>query len=177
MPNSPAIAIRRATDDDFPAIWPIFRTVVAAGETYVFAPDTSEAEARRLWLELPLATYVAIGRDRANGGDRVVGTYYLKPNQPGLGAHVANAGYMVAPEARGRGIGRAMGEHSLAEARRLGFLAMQFNFVVATNAPALALWRSLGFAIAGTLPKAFRHPQLGFADAHVMYRWLDDGGS
>src|SRR6185436_9453208 len=96
---------------------------------------------------------------------------YVKPNQPGRGAHVANAGFMVAPEARGRGVGRELGEHAIAEARRLGFRAMQFNFVVSTN-PAVRVWRALGFAVVGTLPGAFRHPERGFVDVYVMFREL-----
>ena len=112
------------------------------------------------------ATYVTL----VDG--HVMGSYFLTPNQPGLGAHVCNAGYMVARRARGQGVGRAMGEHSLAEARRLGYRAMQFNIVVTTNAYAVSLWKSLGFHVVGTLPEAFRHSQHGFVDALVMYRSL-----
>jgi len=101
-----------------------------------------------------------------------VGTYILKPNQPALGSHVANAAFMVLPAARGSGVGRRMGEHCLAEARRLEFRAMQFNFMVSTNEAAVRLWQQLGFQIVGTLPEAFRHSQLGFVDAYVMFRML-----
>jgi ribosomal protein S18 acetylase RimI-like enzyme len=101
-----------------------------------------------------------------------VGTYILKPNQPALGSHVANAAFMVLPAARGSGVGRGMGEHCLAEGRRLGFRAMQFNFVVSTNEAAVRLWQQLGFHIVGTLAEAFRHSQLGFVDAYVMFRML-----
>jgi ribosomal protein S18 acetylase RimI-like enzyme len=104
--------------------------------------------------------------------ERILGTYILKANQPGLGSHVANAGFMVAPSAQGRGIGRTMGEHCLREAQRLGFRAMQFNFVVSTNETALRLWKDLGFSIVGRLPGAFRHAQEGFVDVYVMYRRL-----
>jgi GNAT superfamily N-acetyltransferase len=110
----------------------------------------------------------------AEEGNRIVGTYILRANQPGAGGHVANAAYMVAPAAQGRGFGRAMGEHSLGEARRLGFRAMQFNFVVSTNESALHLWQQLGFKIVGTLPAAFRHPTKGYVDALVMFRSLID---
>jgi ribosomal protein S18 acetylase RimI-like enzyme len=102
----------------------------------------------------------------------IVGTYILRPNQSGGGSHVANAAFMVAPEARGQGIGRAMGEHCLSEARRLGFRAMQFNFVVSTNQSAVRLWQQLGFKIVGTLSGAFRHPERGYIDVYVMYRSL-----
>lgn len=108
----------------------------------------------------------------AEADGRVVGTYVLKPNQPALGSHVANASFMVSPVARGSGVGRSMGEHSLAEARRLGFRAMQFNFVVSTNEAAVRLWQRLGFGIVGTLPGAFRHARLGFVDAYVMFQEL-----
>ena len=103
----------------------------------------------------------------------VCGSYYLKPNQQGGGAHVANAGYMVSPVARGHHVGRLMAEHSLSEARRIGFRAMQFNFVVSTNESAIHLWKEFGFEIVGTLPGAFRHPQKGYVDVYVMFRSLD----
>lgn len=160
------LTIRPARDADWPAIWPIFAAVVAGGDTYAFAPDTTEAEARRLWMGPGLATYVA----EADG--EVVGTYILKANQPGLGAHVANAGYMVRSGAEGRGVGAAMCEHSLAEARAAGYQAMQFNFVASTNERAVALWRRLGFAVVGTVPRAFRHRERGLVDVYVMHRFL-----
>ena len=168
MPDAPhaPVRVRRAADADWPAIWAIFRAVVAAGDTYTYAPDTPEADARRLWTGPGLATYVA------ERGGEVVGTYVLRPNQPGLGAHVANAGYMVRPGAFGGGVGTAMGEHSLAEARAAGFRAMQFNAVVSTNARAVALWRRLGFEVVGTVPGGFCHRDLGYVDLLVMYRRL-----
>jgi L-amino acid N-acyltransferase YncA len=160
------LVIRRAEEADWDAIWPIFSAVVARGDTYAYAPDTPEAEARRLWMGPGMATYVA------ERGGAAVGSYALKANQPGLGAHVANAGYMVRPGEFGRGVGAAMGKHSLAEARAAGYLAMQFNFVVSTNERAIALWRRLGFAVVGTVPGAFRHRELGYVDVHVMHRRL-----
>ena len=102
----------------------------------------------------------------------MVGTFILRPNRPGLGSHIANASFMVSPQARGLGVGRAMGEHCLAEARRLGYRAMQFNFVVSTNDSAVGLWKQLGFRIVGRLPGAFRHATKGFVDAYVMFRDL-----
>ena len=144
----------------------MFHDIVGRGDTYSFAPDTDEEEARRLWITEPQAAYVAVD------AGHVLGSYYLKPNQPGLGAHVCNAGFMTVAEARGRGIGRAMGVHSMDEARRLGFLGMQFNFVASTNRGAIALWKDLGFEIVGTVPGAFRHPADGFVDVHVMYQRL-----
>lgn len=160
------LTIRPATPDDHDAIWSIFHAVVATGTTYAFTPDTDRNEALRLWVTMPNATYVA----EQDGS--IVGTYFIKTNQPGLGAHVCNAGYMVAPTARRMGIGRAMGIHSLDEARRLGYRAMQFNFVVATNHGAIKLWQSLGFAIVGTIPQAFWHAEQGYTDIHVMHRLL-----
>src|SRR5436190_15809370 len=141
--------IRPATRDDDDAIWSIFHAVVAPGDTYVFEPEMARDEALSYWFQPDTHTYVA------EHDGRVVGTYILKPNQPGLGSHVANAAFMVSPSARGRRVGRRMGEHCLEEARRLGFRAMQFNFVISTNEAALRLWQELGFRIVGTLPGAF----------------------
>lgn len=158
---------RRVAEDDFDAVWSLFHEVVRQGETYAYAPDTERAEAHRIWMDAPAATYVAV----RNG--RVVGTYFIRQNQPSLGDHVCNAGYIVRSDVRGQGIGRAMCKHSLAQAKELGFLAMQFNLVVSTNAGAVDLWKSLGFSVVGVLPKAFRHAGLGLVDAVVMYRLLD----
>jgi ribosomal protein S18 acetylase RimI-like enzyme len=160
------LQIREASSADGGPIWEIFRAVVAGGDTYAFDPKISREEALAYWLHASNRCFVA------EGEDRVVGTYILKANQPGLGAHVANAAFMVSPDTRGLGVGRAMGEHSLAEARRLGFRAMQFNFVVSTNESAVRLWQRLGFKIVGTLPGAFQHSTRGFVDAYVMFRSL-----
>jgi len=159
--------LRLATKADEEAIWDIFRAVIVGGDTYAFAPDMSRGEAMAYWFGPGAHTYVA------ESERRIVGTYILKPNQPALGSHVANAGFMVPSSARGLGVGRAMGEHCLTEARRLGFRAMQFNFVVSTNEPAVHLWQQLGFRIVGTLPGAFRHSQRGFVDVYVMFRSLE----
>ena len=78
----------------------------------------------------------------------------------------------MSPTAQGQGLGRILVDHSLAQAEREGFLAMQFNYVVSTNAPAVKLYEKLGFDIVGTIPRAFRHRQLGLVDAYVMYRRL-----
>ena len=142
---------------------PVFR----AGETYAFDPAITEVEAHRVWVELPAATYVAV-----DDAGTLLGTYYIKPNQPGLGAHVCNCGYIVSAAARGQGIASRLCEHSQDEARRLGFRAMQFNLVVSTNTGAVRLWQQLGFSIVGTLPGAFKHPRLGYVDAYVMYKQL-----
>src|SRR6185295_2921854 len=146
--------------------WAIFQAVVRPGDTYAFSPDISRQDAMAWWMAPAAHAYVAVEHGA------VVGTYVVKPNQPGLGSHVANAAFMVAPSAQGRGIGRQMGEHCLSQARQLGFRAMQFNLVVATNEPAVALWKALGFDIVATLPGAFDHRQHGFVDAYVMYRVL-----
>jgi len=184
------LEIRQATEADHDAIWNIFHTVIAPGDTYAFDPKMSREEALAYWFRSDTYTYVA-EQDRQSVGEAVglprtaapsptveaherdiVGTYILRPNQPALGSHVANAAFMVAPNARGLGIGREMGEHCLSEARRLGFRAMQFNFVVSTNEGAIRLWKQLGFEIVGTLPGAFRHPQKGYVDVYVMFRSL-----
>jgi ribosomal protein S18 acetylase RimI-like enzyme len=160
------LQIRRARKEDCEAIWQIFHAVVAKGDTYAFDPNISRRNGLAYWLGPKTRCYVALS------ARKIVGSYILKANQPGLGSHVANAGFIVSPPARGRGIGRAMAEHCLHEARRLGFRAMQFNFVVATNRTALRLWKDLGFRIVGTLPGAFRHNRRGFVDVYVMYRRL-----
>ena len=162
------LQIRAATDSDHEAIWKIFHEVVATGDTYVFDPGTSRAEALAYWFRDDTHTYAA----EQNG--KVVGSYVLRPNRPGLGAHVSNASFIVPTNARGLGVGRAMGEHCLSEARRLGFRATQFNFVVSTNESAVHLWQQLGFKIVGTLPGAFRHSQKGYVDVYVMFRSLFD---
>jgi ribosomal protein S18 acetylase RimI-like enzyme len=160
------LTIRKAEKSDIDDIWAILHEIVSKGDTYAFPPETSGEEALEIWMERPNATYVA----ELDG--RVFGTYFIKPNQPGLGAHVCNCGYMVTEAARGQGVGTAMCLHSQVEARRMGFLAMQFNFVVSTNTGALRLWEKLGFNIVGTLPKAFNHKRFGLVDAHVMFKWL-----
>ena len=159
--------IRPYQETDWPSVWPILHTMFLAGDTYSFAPDSTEAEIHKFWIELPAATLVACSPE-----GRILGTYFIKPNQPGLGSHVCNCGYVVAPEAQGQGIASAMCEHSQAEAVAMGFRAMQFNFVVSTNERAVRLWQKLGFAIVGRLPGAFRHQQLGFVDALVMFKQL-----
>jgi len=158
--------IRAATDADFPAIWAIFRQVIAGGDTYVYGTDTTRAQARRLWTAPPAVVFVA------EQGGRVVGTYSLRRNQPGLGDHVANCGYMTDPQVRRQGVATALCEHSLETARARGFTAMQFNFVVASNTAAIRLWEKHGFGVIGRIPGAFRHRTDGPTDALVMYRAL-----
>ncbi len=159
--------IREATPADFDQIWPIFHEIVAGGETYAYPRDTTKDEAFKLWMELPRLTFVA------EEYGEVLGTYYLKTNQAGPGDHVCNCGYMVSSAARGRGLATAMCEHSQEVAKKLGYKAMQFNFVAASNEAAVKLWTGLGFATAGRLPNAFNHPSKGYVDALVMYKWLD----
>ena len=161
--------IRPATDADWPAIWPFFETIVRAGETYAYALDLDSDGGRAIWMAAPPArTVVAV--DEANGA--VLGSATMGPNRAGNGAHVATASFMVSPQARGHGTGRALGEHVIAWARAAGYRAIQFNAVVETNAPAVALWRSLGFVIVGTVPEAFRHPEHGYVGLHVMLKSL-----
>ena len=165
-PARPATVIRPATPADWPAIWAMFQVVAAGGDVFAYDAETTEAVARKLWAEPPAVTFVA-DRDGA-----VIGTYFVRPNQPGRGDHVANAGYIVAAEARGQGLASALCAHSLDTARQLGFRAMQFNFVVCTNTAAVRVWEKHGFAVVGRLPAAFRHTALGLVDALVMYRAL-----
>ncbi len=161
-------AIRPFDNDDWPRYWQLLQSVFGEGETYPYAADTSEAEAKKIWLDGKTGVYTAMD---AVGGE-FLGTYYIKPNQPGRGSHVCNCGYITSAAARGRGVASAMCEHSQQVALNSGFRAMQFNFVVASNEGAVRLWQKLGFEIIGTLPKVFEHPRLGFVDAHVMFKTL-----
>lgn len=167
QPTKP-MHIRTAERHDFDAIWPIFHEIAAAGETYAYPRDTSRAEAERLWLDVPRRTFVV------ERGGQLLGTYYIKTNQPGPGSHVCNCGYMVSPAARGQGIATRLCEHSQGVAVELGYKAMQFNFVASRNEGAVHLWKNLGFDVVGRLPRAFDHPVHGLIDALVMYKWLAD---
>jgi len=160
--------VRDATPEDWPAIWPFLRQIVATGETYAYDRDMTEEQARRLWMVGPPGhTVVAV-----DDGGAVVGTANMYANRPGPGAHVASASFMVDPARAGRGTGRALGESMLRWARERGFRAVQFNAVVETNERAVRLWQSLGFAVIGTVPEAFAHPTHGYVGLHVMHRFL-----
>ena len=158
--------IREAAPGDADAIWAILEPIIRTGETYTLPREMDRATALACWHSPTHEVFVA----EADG--EIVGTYILRANQQGGGAHVANCGYMTAPHATGRGVARAMCADSLERARERGFRAMQFNFVVSTNERAVRLWQSFGFEIVGRLPKAFAHPKLGFVDAYIMYRLL-----
>jgi len=157
---------REASEKNFDEIWPIFHEIVAVGDTYAYSQDTNKEQALNIWLKTPRKTFVF----EENG--KILGTYYLKTNQAGPGSHVCNCGYMVSSKARGRGLATAMCEHSQEEAKKLGYKAMQFNFVASTNEGAISLWSKLGFETVGRLPKAFNHPEKGYVDALIMYKWL-----
>lgn len=161
-----SLTIRPAASDDHDAVWAILEPTIRAGETYALPCDGSRADMLAYWFSPGHRVFVAATEDGVRG------TYLLKANQAGGGSHVANAGFMTHPAASGRGIARAMGRHALDTARGAGFAAMQFNFVVATNTRAVALWEHLGFAVVGRLPGAFRHPVHGTVDALVMFRAL-----
>jgi ribosomal protein S18 acetylase RimI-like enzyme len=160
------LRVRQIEAGEFERVWPLFQTVIAGGDTYSYPPDLDIEQARAWWTTPPCRCFVA-ERD-----GEVLGCYMLKPNQSGLGDHVANAGYMVSPAARGQGIASMLCEHSMGEARRSGFTAMQFNFVVSTNTTAVRLWQRHGFQIVGQVPGAFRHAELGPTDIYVMHRTL-----
>ena len=161
------LAVRPATDADWPALWPIIEAVVRAGETYAYPRDLTESAARTIWMQTsPGITLVA------TDDDDLLGSVRITPNQMGGGSHVSNASFMVGPAARGRGVGRLLGETALEWARNAGFRAMQFNAVVETNTTAVALWKSLGFEILCTVPEAFEHPTKGFVGLHIMHRRL-----
>lgn len=158
--------IRKATEADKPALWQIINSVIAGGDTYVFDPETPENEMLAYWFSPEKYVYVA------EDEGEILGTYWIKANQPGLGSHVGNGAYMVSPSAKGKGIGRKMAEHSIEEARRLGFHSIQFNFVVKSNEVAVKLWKSIGFEVIGEIPDAFSHKQNGLTNAYIMYRKL-----
>lgn len=161
------VEFRQADDDDWSAIWLIFEAVVATGDTYAYPPDIGFDEGRTLWM----------GGDRkqvfvAAVDETIAGTAFIRPNQPGLGDHVANAAWMISPEHRGQGLGRSFAGYVIEQAKTAGYQAMQFNAVVASNEPAVRLWESLGFEIVGTVPAAFRHTELGPVALHIMHRPL-----
>ena len=161
------MVIREATAGDWRAIWPFLHTIVAAGDTFTWDRDVSEARAREMWMrEPPGRTVVAVE------GDTVLGTANMHPNHMGPASHIASASFMVDPAHERRGVGRALGEHVVDWARAEGYRAMQFNAVVETNARAVALWRSLGFDVVATLPEGFDHPAHGYVGLHIMYRLL-----
>lgn len=160
------LTIRKAIQEDKEEIWKILKEVIAQGDSFAFNPNTPKEKMMTYWMEPDKNTYVAIL------DDTIVGSFFIKANQPGLGSHIANAGYMTSPLASGKGIGNAMGQFSLEEAKRLGYQAMQFNIVVKSNERAVRLWQSLGFHIIGEIPEAFNHQTLGMTNAYIMYQRL-----
>lgn len=160
------ITIRKSLSDDTNQIWNIFQSVVRSGDTYAFMPNITKDEALSYWIGVDKHCYVA------EYENAIAGTYIIKDNQPGLGSHIANASFMVAPKFQGKSIGKTMGQHALIEAKNLGYAAMQFNLVISTNLVAINLWQKLGFKIIGTIPNAFNHQQYGMVDAHIMFREL-----
>jgi ribosomal protein S18 acetylase RimI-like enzyme len=160
------ITIREYRAEDKEQIWEIIKSVISTGDTYVYAADSPKEKMLEYWCAADKKTYVALFENK------IVGSFYLKDNQPDLGSHIANAGYMVAPEAKGKRVGRMMAEFSLEEAKKLGYKAMQFNFVVKSNEIAVKLWQSLGFEIIGEIPEAFQHAEKGLTNAYIMYRQL-----
>lgn len=159
--------IKKATADDFDAIWEIFKQVIKTGDTYVFNPKTPKEDLHKNWFAPYMDTFVLVDENQA-----VLGTYIIKPNQIDLGNHIANCSYMVHPKNHGKGIGKLLCEHSLDFAKESGYLAIQFNIVVSTNRAAVALWEKLGFNIIGTTPKGFKHQILGLVDTYIMYKEL-----
>mgnify|MGYP001564952508 FL=1 len=160
------LEIRKTNEADKEEVWKIIQAVISTGDTYTFAPDSPKEKMLGFWFGEDKETYVAIS------DGQILGTFFLKANQPDLGSHICNAGYMVSPEAKGKGIGRKMAEFSLPEAKRLGFKAMQFNFVVKSNEIAIKLWLNLGFEIIGEIPEAFQHKDFGLVNALIMYQKL-----
>ncbi|MEJ1241279.1 GNAT family N-acetyltransferase [Chryseolinea sp. T2] len=163
--------IREATEADSQSIWEIIHEVISSGDTYAFAPDTSKSDMLGYWFANGAHPFVAMI------DDKIAGTYVIRNNQPGLGSHIANGAFMTSSRFRKNGVGRAMGMHSLKAAKQLGYMAMQFNFVVKSNTRAVALWQSLGFEIMAEIPNAFKHTTNGLTNTYIMYRNLDDQSS
>jgi L-amino acid N-acyltransferase YncA len=159
------VTIRVATDADWEQVWPFFRDTVAAGETYAYPDDLTSEEARGLWMG---DEHVVVLEEDG----RVLGSAKMGPNRPARGAHVGTASFMVAAEARGRGVGRRLGEYAVGWLRDAGYRGIQFNAVVETNTAAVRLWEALGFEVIGTVPGAFHSKEHGYVGLHVMYRSL-----
>ena len=160
------INIRKSNSTDANDIWEILNPIILEGDSFAFSPQATRQEILDYWFSSNKYTYTAL----LNG--KIVGTFFIQDNQPGLGSHVANAGYATSPQAYGQGIGKQMGIFSLSEARRLGYKAMQFNIVVKTNERAVKLWKDLGFKVIGEIPEAFQHRTLGLVNAYIMYQKL-----
>ncbi|MDA0781698.1 MAG: GNAT family N-acetyltransferase [Rickettsiales bacterium] len=159
------LKIRKAKDDDFEGIWEIFHHIVNEGTSFIYKDDTTREKAHKLWME-ETTPFVAVLEGK------IVGFYLIRQNKVGRGSHVCNAAYMVHHDYRKQNIGQALCEHSLNEARKQGYKAMQFNIVVSTNHKAVALWMKMGFEVVGTIPQAFDHKELGLVDAYIMHRFL-----
>lgn len=160
--------LRPMQEDDFKAFWPVFSKILQRRETYALEPCMTLEQGLRDWVEAPHESWVV------EQEGKIKAIYYLKANAAGPGAHVCNCGYMVSLSARGQGLARMMCEHSQQRALELGYKAMQFNAVVSTNRVAVTLWEKLGYRKVGVLPRAFKHPEHGYIDSFVMYKWLAD---
>ncbi len=160
------IKITPATSADEERIWALLQPVFRAGDTYAVDPLIDRDAAIAYWMEADKTAFIL----RIEG--QAVGTYYIRPNQPGGGAHICNCGFITAPSARGEGVARRMLDHALIEAKQQGYRAMQFNFVLASNQRALAIWQRNGFATIGRIPQAFLHPKQGYVDALILHRSL-----
>lgn len=158
--------IRPALPEDAESVWEMFSAVIRAGDSYVFDETTTREEALEYWMGSGGQCFVA------EDEDGVTGVFVLRPNRPGRGAHIANASFIVHSCARGKGVGKLLGSHALAEAKQQGYTGMQFNFVVSSNSAAVELWKKLGFQIIGTVPGGFRHATLGLVDAYMMHKVL-----
>lgn len=161
-----SLTIEPITPETFDRVWPIFEPIIRAGKTYSYAPDLTYEQSRNIWCAEEKTPYVALVDHQP------VGTFYLRANQLGLGNHIANGGFMVAQGQCGKGYGTAMAQAMVAEAKRLGYHGMQFNFIVQDNEPSLRIWKKLGFEIVGTVPDAMRHAEKGLTPVHILYKRL-----
>ncbi len=158
-----SMIIRSVTESDIDNLYKIFKKIIEKGNSFVWEANSRLKDFKNYWLEAEMTTYVL------EDDGRMIGSYMLKPNQKGYGSHIANGAYMVDPDYQGKGAGQLLSTHSIEEARYLGFKAIQFNIVVSTNEPAVRLWKKAGFQIIGTIPNGFKHKELGFVDAYIMF--------
>lgn len=128
-------------------VFRLFADAVEDGGAFPRDPPATPEMFAEVW-DAPSSTTMV-----ATIGDEVVGAYFLRPALPGVAAHIANAGYVVARDRRRRGIGRRLVEHSLATARTRGFDAMLFMLVLDSN-PSGRLYERLGFEQVGRVPEA-----------------------
>lgn len=153
------LVVRPVLAADEPVLFAAWADAVERGE-FPRRPPAREEAFRRAWLEDKTCVMVALD------GDSVAGSYFIRPAYEDRGSDIANAGYLVPRAHRRRGVGRALLDHSLDEARRRGFRAMLFLRVGASN-PSVGLYDQAGFERVGRIPGG-----LGDEDSLIFWRAL-----